>query len=443
MSNTKNKKNKVKKTDKRPKTKIKVKKPSKIKIKAHKGVKKTHPTKKRAVKSKKNKTKVKISKKKKTTPKKISKKIRRRIRDEKTLILEELISKGRERSFITQSEILKALPNVEKDIGLLEELYDKLFQNNIEVVETQDFINSSKEEEVSRDELEKLISAESLRTMPDNVQSYLTEIGKIPLLTTPEEREVAKKCQMGDEEARQKMIQANLRLVVSIAKKYVNRSKQLSFLDLIQEGNIGLSRAVDKFDWHRGFKFSTYATWWIRQSITRALAEQARTIRIPVHMVETMTKFNQKRHELMQQLEREPTPEEIAVEMNETVEKIRNIIKISQETLSLDQPLGHDEDSNTIGDTQQDNNSLSPLDQTVNVLLKEELKKALSTLTEREKEIITMRFGLEDGVMHTLEEVGEAKGVTRERIRQIEAKAIEKIRDNPDLLSKLKEYKNY
>ncbi len=443
MSNTKNKKRKVKKNSKRSKTKIKAKKPSKVKIKSRRGIKKTLPFKKKPVKSKKAKIKVKISKKKKVAPKKISLKIRRKRRDEKTLILEELVSKGRERGFITQSEILKALPNVEKDIGLLEDLYDKLFQNNIEVVETQDFINSSKEEEVSRDELEKLISAESLRTMPDNVQSYLTEIGKIPLLTTLEEREVAKKCQMGDEEARQKMIQANLRLVVSIAKKYVNRSKQLSFLDLIQEGNIGLSRAVDKFDWHRGFKFSTYATWWIRQSITRALAEQARTIRIPVHMVETMTKFNQKKHELMQQLEREPTPEEIAVEMNETVEKIRNIIKISQETLSLDQPLGHDEDSNTIGDTQQDNNSLSPVDQTVNVLLKEELQKALSTLTEREKEIITMRFGLEDGVMHTLEEVGEAKGVTRERIRQIEAKAIEKIRGNQDLVGKLREYKNY
>jgi len=443
MSNTKLKKKKIKKVKIKTKAKIKAKKPAKAKFKVHKAVKKVSSKKKTFVKLKK----VKSLKKQKPSVKKIFKKLGkkggRQIKDEKALILEDLISKGRERSFITQSEILKALPNVEKDISLLEELYDKLFQNNIEVVENQDFINSSKEEEVSRDELEKLISAESLRTMPDNVQSYLTEIGKIPLLTTPEEREIAKKCQMGDEEARQKMIQANLRLVVSIAKKYVNRSKQLSFLDLIQEGNIGLSRAVDKFDWHRGFKFSTYATWWIRQSITRALAEQARTIRIPVHMVETMTKFNQKRHELMQQLEREPTPEEIAVEMNETVEKIRNIIKISQETLSLDQPLGHDEDSNTIGDTQQDNNSLSPLDQTVNVLLKEELQKALGTLTEREKEIITMRFGLEDGVMHTLEEVGEAKGVTRERIRQIEAKAIEKIRGNPELLDKLKEYKTY
>jgi RNA polymerase primary sigma factor len=443
MSNTKNKKKKIKKVKIKTKAKIKAKKPTKAKFKVHKAIKKVSSKKKKLIKPKK----VKSLKKKKLTVKrsvkKLIKKGGRQVKDEKALILEDLISKGRERSFITQSEILKALPNVEKDISLLEELYDKLFQNNIEVVENQDFINSSKEEEVSRDELEKLISAESLRTMPDNVQSYLTEIGKIPLLTTPEEREIAKKCQMGDEEARQKMIQANLRLVVSIAKKYVNRSKQLSFLDLIQEGNIGLSRAVDKFDWHRGFKFSTYATWWIRQSITRALAEQARTIRIPVHMVETMTKFNQKRHELMQQLEREPTPEEIAVEMNETVEKIRNIIKISQETLSLDQPLGHDEDSNTIGDTQQDNNSLSPLDQTVNVLLKEELQKALGTLTEREKEIITMRFGLEDGVMHTLEEVGEAKGVTRERIRQIEAKAIEKIRGNPELLDKLKEYKTY
>lgn len=443
MSNTKNKKKKTKKVKIKTKAKIKAKKPTKVKFKVHKATKKVSSKKKRLSKPKKVKS---LKKKKlivKKSIKKLIKKGGRQVKDEKALILEDLISKGRERSFITQSEILKALPNVEKDISLLEELYDKLFQNNIEVVENQDFINSSKEEEVSRDELEKLISAESLRTMPDNVQSYLTEIGKIPLLTTPEEREIAKKCQMGDEEARQKMIQANLRLVVSIAKKYVNRSKQLSFLDLIQEGNIGLSRAVDKFDWHRGFKFSTYATWWIRQSITRALAEQARTIRIPVHMVETMTKFNQKRHELMQQLEREPTPEEIAVEMNETVEKIRNIIKISQETLSLDQPLGHDEDSNTIGDTQQDNNSLSPLDQTVNVLLKEELQKALGTLTEREKEIITMRFGLEDGVMHTLEEVGEAKGVTRERIRQIEAKAIEKIRGNPELLDKLKEYKTY
>jgi len=443
MANTKNKKKKVVKASQHSRTSLSAKKPSSLKIKK---TKKQLPLKKKknpaptVAKNKPSRKKKVVSKK---AVKKVKKKINRLAKDEKTRILEELVSKGKERGFITQSEILKTLPNVENDIGLLEELYDRLFQNNVEVVETQDFLNSSKEEEVSREELEKLISAESMRTMPDNVQSYLTEIGKIPLLTAAEEREISKKCQLGDEEARQKMIQANLRLVVSIAKKYVNRSKQLSFLDLIQEGNIGLSRAVDKFDWHKGFKFSTYATWWIRQSITRALAEQARTIRIPVHMVETMTKFNQKRHELMQQLEREPTPEEIAIEMNEPVDKIRNIIKISQETLSLDQPLGHDEDSNTIGDTQQDNNSLSPADQTVNTLLKEELQKALGTLTEREKEIITMRFGLEDGVMHTLEEVGEAKGVTRERIRQIEAKAIEKIRGNQDLVDRLKEYKNY
>ncbi|HPR91480.1 MAG TPA: sigma-70 family RNA polymerase sigma factor [Candidatus Paceibacterota bacterium] len=443
MANTKNKKKKVVKASQHSRASLSAKKPSSLKIKK---TKKQLPLKKKknpaptVAKNKPSRKKKVVSKK---AVKKVKKKINRLAKDEKTRILEELVSKGKERGFITQSEILKTLPNVENDIGLLEELYDRLFQNNVEVVETQDFLNSSKEEEVSREELEKLISAESMRTMPDNVQSYLTEIGKIPLLTAAEEREISKKCQLGDEEARQKMIQANLRLVVSIAKKYVNRSKQLSFLDLIQEGNIGLSRAVDKFDWHKGFKFSTYATWWIRQSITRALAEQARTIRIPVHMVETMTKFNQKRHELMQQLEREPTPEEIAIEMNEPVDKIRNIIKISQETLSLDQPLGHDEDSNTIGDTQQDNNSLSPADQTVNTLLKEELQKALGTLTEREKEIITMRFGLEDGVMHTLEEVGEAKGVTRERIRQIEAKAIEKIRGNQDLVDRLKEYKNY
>jgi RNA polymerase primary sigma factor len=266
--------------------------------------------------------------------------------------------------------------------------------------------------------------------LPDAVQMYLKEIGRTPLLTSKEEKELAKRIERGDETARKKLVQANLRLVVSLAKRYVNRSPHLSILDLIQEGNIGLSRAVDKFDYRKGFKFSTYATWWIRQAITRALADYSRTIRIPVHMVETITKYTQAKRRLMQELGREPLPEEVATEMSLDVEKIRYIQKISQEVISLESPIGDDGEDSTLSDFIKDESSLSPDQLASQALLRDQIHDILDDLTEREQKILSMRFGLEDNITHTLEEVGKVFGVTRERIRQIEAKALEKIRQH-------------
>jgi len=268
--------------------------------------------------------------------------------------------------------------------------------------------------------------------LSDAIQSYLREIGRIPLLTPKEERELAKRIAKGDEKARQRMIEANLRLVVSIAKRYVGRSRNLSLLDLIQEGNIGLSKAVDKFNYKKGFKFSTYATWWIRQAISRALADQGRTIRIPVHMVETITKFLKVKRRLAQQLGRDPTPEEIALEMGVDVDDILYLMRISQGISSLNQPVG-DEEGSELGDFISDNKSLSPENYAIQELLKKELSKVLDSLPEREREIIKTRFGLEDGIAHTLEEVGAMFNVTRERIRQIETKTLEKLKDDPEV----------
>lgn len=265
--------------------------------------------------------------------------------------------------------------------------------------------------------------------VPDAVQMYLKEIGKTPLLTKDEEKELAKRAETGDEEARQKLIKANLRLVVSIAKHYINRTPHLSILDLVQEGNIGLARAVEKFDYRKGFKFSTYATWWIRQAITRALADQSRTIRIPVHMVETISKYTQVRRQLIQELGRNPLAEEIAAEMGLDVEKVRHVQKISQEVLSIEMPVGDEEDS-TLSDFIPDEKNATPAQLAARALLRDLIKEILIDLTEREQEILKMRFGLDDGVSHTLEEVGKVFGVTRERIRQIEAKALEKIREH-------------
>ena len=267
------------------------------------------------------------------------------------------------------------------------------------------------------------------RGTPDAVQMYLRGIGKTPLLTKQEERELAKRSETGDEESRQKLMKANLRLVVSIAKRYANRTPNLSILDLIQEGNIGLSRAVEKFDYRRGYKFSTYATWWIRQAITRALADQSRTIRIPVHMVETISKYAQTRRQMIQELGRDPLPEEIAAEMGIEVEKVLHIQKISQEVLSIEAPVGDEEDS-TLSDFIPDEKSTTPAQLAARALLKDLLQDIMIDLSEREQKILSMRFGLEDGVSHTLEEVGKVSGVTRERIRQIEAKALEKIREH-------------
>ena len=341
--------------------------------------------------------------------------------------LQELIDRGRPRGFVTDNEILYYFPIIEQDIAFLEKIYDELEKANIKIIETGGLIQISKSEEPSEAEIERSLDYE--RGTPDAVQMYLKEIGKTALLTKQEERDLAKRLEGGDEEARKRLMKANLRLVVSIAKRYANRTPNLSILDLIQEGNIGLSRAVEKFDYKKGFKFSTYATWWIRQAITRALADQSRTIRIPVHMVETISKYAQVRRQMIQELGRDPLPEEIAAEMSVDVDKIHHIQKISQEVLSIEAPVGDEEDS-TLSDFIPDDKSVTPSQLASRALLKDLIREIMVDLSERERKILTMRFGLEDGVSHTLEEVGKVSGVTRERIRQIEAKALEKIRDH-------------
>ena len=355
------------------------------------------------------------------------------IPEEYVTSLDDLLRRGRVRGFVTDAEILNFFPSIEKKLSFLEVVYGRLDQEGIKIKETDSLIESVNKDrdEISYQELQDATRIDS--DLPDAVQMYLKEIGRTPLLNTKEERELARRIEEGDESARQKLIQANLRLVVSIAKRYVNRSPHLSILDLVQEGNIGLSRAVDKFDYRRGFKFSTYATWWIRQAVTRALADYSRTIRIPVHMVETITKYTQTKRRLMQELGREPLPEEIATEMNLDVEKVHYIQKISQEVISLETPIGDDDEDSTLSDFIKDETSMSP-DQLANAaLLRDQIKEVLVDLTDRERKILSMRFGLEDNIPHTLEEVGKVFGVTRERIRQIEAKALERIRNHRDI----------
>ncbi len=359
--------------------------------------------------------------------------------EKKKQLVEELMRRGRERGFVTESEILHSFPRVETDLTLLEELYDSFEKANIEIVEAREFLELQQGDEISKDELNRATEITPGMELSDAVQAYLREIGKIPLLTGDEEKALAKRIEGGDEEARQKLIQANLKLVVSFAKKYVGRSPHLTLLDLIQEGNIGLSRAVDKFDYRRGFKFSTYATWWIRQAITRALADQARTIRIPVHMVETISKFLQVKRRLQQDLGREPLPAEIASEMGIDIDKAHHIMKISQETVSLESPVGEDDKDSTLGEFIKDEKTITPVQSASQRLLRDKLAEILRDLTPREQKILSMRFGLDDGITHTLEEVGKEFGVTRERIRQIEAKALSKIRDHGEI-SKLEEY---
>ncbi|MEK7611839.1 MAG: sigma-70 family RNA polymerase sigma factor [Patescibacteria group bacterium] len=345
-------------------------------------------------------------------------------------MLEELIERGRGRGFVTDSEVLQFFPHIEENINFLEEIYDSLEKADIKVVETSQLIDVASKEEISEKELQDAMKIPGVEELPDSVQMYLREIGKTPLLKQQDEKDLAKRIEAGDEEARRKFIQANLRLVVSIAKRYVNRSPNLGLLDLIQEGNIGLSRAVDKFDYRRGFKFSTYATWWIRQAITRALADQSRTIRIPVHMVETIAKYTQAKRRLMQELGRDPLAEEIAVEMGVPVQKIHHIQKISQEVVSLESPVGDDDEDSLLTEFIPDEKNLSPSQIASQGLLREKIREILVDLSEREQDILKMRFGLDDGVTHTLEEVGQKFGVTRERIRQIEAKALAKIREH-------------
>ena len=341
--------------------------------------------------------------------------------------IRDLIKKGRSQGFVTNQELMRVFPKAEEDVLLLDEAFDLFYDLGIEILDVKDqLIWQKKEEDEEEDHKpQKAINLKEISN--DSVRMYLSEIGKVPLLTAAEEVKLSKAIRKGDTVAKQKLAEANLRLVVSIAKKYIGRG--LSFLDLIQEGNIGLFRAVEKFDYRRGFKFSTYATWWIRQAITRAIADQARTIRIPVHMVETINKLTHTQRRLVQELGREPLPEEIAVEMDMDVRKVRHIQKISQDIISLEAPVGTEEDSR-LGDFIEDSDALSPSEATNRQILKENIHEMLQYLTEREQKIIKMRFGLIDGRTHTLEEVGREFNVTRERIRQIEAKVLQKLKDH-------------
>ncbi len=379
-----------------------------------------------------------VKKKIKRRMRKLKKRIRgaRKKRKRKGLInpeqREELIKKGENRGFVTYSEILYFIPDIEKDIRGLEELYAELERKGIEIKEAKEFLEPK--EKSAQQKIEATVVGRL-----DPVQMYLKEIGKVAFLTADQEKELSKKIEKGDEEAKKRLARANLRLVVSIAKKYIGRSPNLTLLDLIQEGNLGLFRAVEKFDWRRGYKFSTYATWWIRQAITRALADQARTIRIPVHMVETISKYTQVRRRLLQDLGREPLAEEIAAEMDLDVAKVRHIQKISQETVSLETPVGNDKDDSVLAEFIKDEKVIAPSLEAARTLLRGRLKDILVDLTPREQKILAMRFGLEDGITHTLEEVGNEFGVTRERIRQIEAKSLDRIREHR-ALKKLKGY---
>ncbi|MBI5733808.1 MAG: sigma-70 family RNA polymerase sigma factor [Candidatus Kerfeldbacteria bacterium] len=418
---------------------------SKVKIRRPK--KKTKPVKvKRVIKIKlKTKKKIKLPG---TGKKSVVSKKSRLARDGKLAAAEplksevaNLIKKGRTRGFVTEEEVLSVFPEVEEYIGQYDEFLDELDKQGVQALETEGSILEMAEKK------ESIFKRAGLPTdkkpydlseiSTDSIQMYLREIGKVPLLTPDEEIQLAKRKEKGDAEAKRRLIEANLRLVVSIAKKFTGKS--LSLLDLIQEGNIGMFRAVEKFDYRKGYKFSTYATWWIRQAITRALADQSRTIRIPVHMVETINRFQQVERQLIQDLGREPLPEEIAAEMGEPVEKIHHIIKISQETISLETSVGEDDEDSTLGDFIEDIKTVSPDRVAAMQLLRDHVKSIVQELTPREQKILEMRFGLHDGVSHTLEEVGQEFGVTRERIRQIEAKALERIQQHFDM-RKLRDY---
>jgi len=353
-------------------------------------------------------------------------------------VKEQLTEIGKKRGILTYEEIAERMSGFDLDSDQMDEYYEYLGEQGIDVVgesdidEDPDLNDLDKEEEFDLNDL----------TVPpgvkinDPVRMYLKEIGRVPLLSAEEEIELAKRIEQGDEEAKRRLAEANLRLVVSIAKRYVGRG--MLFLDLIQEGNMGLIKAVEKFDFRKGFKFSTYATWWIRQAITRAIADQARTIRIPVHMVETINKLIRVQRQLLQDLGREPSPEEIAEEMDLTPEKVREILKIAQEPVSLETPIGEEDDSH-LGDFIEDQEATSPSEHAAYELLKEQLEDVLDTLTDREENVLRLRFGLDDGRTRTLEEVGKVFGVTRERIRQIEAKALRKLR-HPSRSKRLKDF---
>jgi len=459
-------KKKAKKRKSAPKSKKRTPKKKIKKSVKRKTVKKRAPSSRKKTSGKKRrrtagKSYKKVAKKKtKKAPQKAGKVKRSKKtkgKDKSKNMIEELWTRGKQRGFVTEDEIIHIMPEIEKNLESLEDLYEKLEASGIKMIsssemikmetdklakeyeEKKDKIRSKKNERAAAKEAKIRIKEEAGGNVADLVQMYLKEIGRVPLLKAEDEVRLAKLIEKGDPAAKQNLTEANLRLVVSIAKKYVGRSHNLSLLDLIQEGNIGLFRAVEKFDYHRGYKFSTYATWWIRQAITRALADQSRTIRIPVHMVETINKYIQVTRRLVQELGREPVAEEIAAEMNLEVDKVRHIQKISQETVSLETSVGDSDDDSILGDFIEDTETIMPHQAASRKLLKNHVGEVLDRLTPREQKILKIRFGLEDGVAHTLEEVGQEFGVTRERIRQIEAKALEKIREQKKSL-KLKDY---
>ena len=359
---------------------------------------------------------------------------------EKKIDIQELIEKGKAKGSLSQSEIMEALEDDDFDIDQIENVYETLEKNGIEVtgyMDSADFkdIESDLERLDTAEDMEQALFQEGI-IIDDPVRMYLKEIGRVPLLNADRERELAQRMADGDVEAKKQLVEANLRLVVSIAKRYVG--KGMFFLDLIQEGNLGLMKAVEKFDHDRGHKFSTYATWWIRQAITRAIADQARTIRIPVHMVETIHRVSRASRQLLQELGREPSAEEIAVELDMSPDKVREIMKVAQDPVSLETPIGEEEDSH-LGDFIPDEDSPAPAEAATRTLLREQLIEVLHTLTPREEQVLTLRFGLEDGRQRTLEEVGKVFNITRERIRQIEAKALRKLR-HPSRSKRLKDY---
>jgi RNA polymerase primary sigma factor len=437
------KKAKTKKVVKKAKPVKKVSKPIKKVVK--KPVKKVSKPVKKIVKkvAKKIAKKVikkpvkKVSKPVKKVAAKVSSSTKQTIAARKAIELEEksleMIEKGKKRGFVTYDEIIKVFPDIENNILFLDELYDRLSVAGIDVLEGGNLLDMDGDTEKAALKYSKDAQAY------DSIQMYLKEIGQYPLIAASDEKDLARRIEKGDGEAKNLLARANLRLVVSIAKKYVGRSSDLTLLDLIQEGNLGLFKAVEKFDWTKGYKFSTYATWWIRQSITRALADQSRTIRIPVHMVETISKYKQVVRRLSQDLGREPLVEEIATEMNLEVEKIHIIEQINQETVSLEQPIGDDDEKSTRGEFIPDDKILRPDQDASRRILSDQIKEVLDTLSGKERKILELRYGLNDGVQHTLEEVGQEFGVTRERIRQIEAKVHEKLRNN-EKIARLKNY---